>query len=232
MNLYGYLPGSISLRSMNCLPSSSKSRAEFHPTSRPATCTREAVPLGWLRVTGTGRLPERTSTVALRTECSLGWHGRRPVSSAWASSSGMPSTQYMYPMATPGARPMPAVQWMYMGPLARSTSLRMQAMAAGRRSLRSWGSKSVMGMRRCRTSPRCPARRMMGRTSRSKYAMSRSCCRQTTVPTPSSSLKRSRSAGVCRQEPTKSSGVMRWKFIPASCRYVSAVPMACCMLCE
>jgi hypothetical protein len=125
--------------------------------------------------------------------------------------SSKPRHQNMYASATAGALPMPAsygssvenmrlpdsrlgqchslqiiyglpaVQWMYTFPSPCAYARATARTASGRFCRRLKGSKSRISWRTWRTSPRSAARATIGATSRSKYAMSESVCRETGI---------------------------------------------------
>ena len=64
---------------------------------------------------------------------------------AWSRSSKF-RHQYKYAMATPGERPIPAVQWQYTTWPSRST-LSIAATACGRPARRESALKSTKGLR-------------------------------------------------------------------------------------
>mmetsp|Transcript_7220 Transcript_7220/g.18556 ORF Transcript_7220/g.18556 Transcript_7220/m.18556 type:complete len:238 (+) Transcript_7220:579-1292(+) len=234
MNLYGYLPGSNSRSSTKQRRAASNSRSNIspQPTSSPDTWMRLVVPQRYTHSATGWRLPwNRRSHVASLMASSLGWHGRTSISIACASIRRSPRVQYMYARAVPGARPRPAVQWMYAGlpGPAAACAAASAATPSGRLRRRLNGSKSATGQRTCVTSPRSSQRALMSEMAKPKYSASLSSCRQKMTPTFSSSTSLSTSAADCGHDPTITSGNTYAQLIPSSCRYCKLPPIRFCI---
>mmetsp|Transcript_11651 Transcript_11651/g.48851 ORF Transcript_11651/g.48851 Transcript_11651/m.48851 type:complete len:202 (+) Transcript_11651:382-987(+) len=149
------------------------------------------------------------STVARRMLSFFGPHGRRDVRKSYAWSRFSKSRhQYRYAMATPGDRPMPAVQWQYTLCPSRS-ALSIAATARGRPSRSESALKSTNGMCTCFTS-RCSICHRSAPASTFQYSLSLSCCVSNMHVTPSTSRRRSMSPFVVGCVPTIRLGRISW----------------------
>ena len=142
------------------------------------------------------------SHVAARIDSFLGPQGRIDVNASYAPSrlSCASKNQYMYAIASPGDRPMPAVQCKYtVSPrLAAASSA---AAAAGKPSRNESAEKSTNGYRSSFI-PRFSICRFTDAKSTFQYSISLSCCVLNTHVTPSTSRSRSISAAVVGCVPT------------------------------
>mmetsp|Transcript_18397 Transcript_18397/g.45762 ORF Transcript_18397/g.45762 Transcript_18397/m.45762 type:complete len:207 (+) Transcript_18397:127-747(+) len=149
------------------------------------------------------------STVARRMDSFLGPHGRFDVRKSYAASRlGKSWHQNRYPMATPGERPMPAVQWQYtVWPSRKCLSSAATALGMPVRSPSA--SKSGTGWRES-SMWRSPIRHLMSSALTPQYALSLSCCESKMHVTPSTSCSRSMSLAFRGWVPTIKFGRMEW----------------------